>query len=93
MKFTPSRNDGQPFLGRKVLVTAGPTWVAVDRVRGALAQEHAERGVTMLVIEQNLDFVAGFAGRYGLIERGQITGEGSFSDSDAAARIDRHLTI
>jgi len=74
-------------------VSEGLQPLAVDRVRGALAREHAERGVTMLVVEQNLDFVAGFAGRYGLIERGQITGEGAFSDPDAAARIDRHLTI
>ena len=74
-------------------VSEGLQPLAVDRVRGALAREHAERGVTMLVVEQNLDFVAGFAGRYGLIERSQITGEGSFSDPDAAARIDRHLTI
>ena len=38
-------------------------------------------------------FVTGFASRYGLIDRGQITGEGSFAEPDAAARIDRHLSI
>jgi ABC-type branched-subunit amino acid transport system ATPase component len=74
-------------------VSEGLQPLAVDRVRQALAQEHAERGVSMLVVEQNLDFVTGFATRYGLIDRGQITGEGSFAEPDAAIRIDRHLSI
>ena len=74
-------------------VSEGLQPLAVDRVRQALAQEHEGRPVTMLVVEQNLDFVAGFATRYGLIDRGQITGEGSFAEPDAALRIDRHLSI
>ena len=49
--------------------------------------------LAILIVEQNLDFVIGFASRFGLIERGHIIGEGSFADLDAAARIDRHLTI
>ena len=74
-------------------VSEGLQPLAVDRVRHALVQEHAERRITLLVVEQNLDFVTGFATRYGLIDRGQITGEGSFAEPDAASRIDRHLSI
>jgi ABC-type branched-subunit amino acid transport system ATPase component len=74
-------------------VSEGLQPLAVDRVRQALVREHAERRVTLLVVEQNLDFVAGFATRFGLIDRGQMTGEGSFAEPDAAQRIDRHLSI
>jgi ABC-type branched-subunit amino acid transport system ATPase component len=74
-------------------VSEGLQPLAIDRVRQALLTEHRDRRVTMLVIEQNVDFVSGFATRYGLIERGQITAEGSFSEPGAAARIDRHLSI
>jgi ABC-type branched-subunit amino acid transport system ATPase component len=66
---------------------------AVDRVREVLAAEHRERGLSILIVEQNVDFVTGFATRFGLIERGQIVGEGGFADPDAAVRIDRHLSI
>jgi branched-chain amino acid transport system ATP-binding protein len=66
---------------------------AVERVRGALLEEHRARNVTFLAVEQNVDFVIGFATRYGLLQRGQIMGEGSLVDPDAGARIDRHLSI
>jgi branched-chain amino acid transport system ATP-binding protein len=74
-------------------VSEGLQPLAIDRVRQALVTECRDRQVTMLVIEQNVDFVSGFATRYGLIERGQITAEGSFSEPGAAARIDRNLSI
>jgi ABC-type branched-subunit amino acid transport system ATPase component len=74
-------------------VSEGLQPMAVHRVREVLATEHRERNLAMLVVEQNVDFVTGFATRFGLIERGAITGEGSFGDADAAARIDRHLSI
>jgi branched-chain amino acid transport system ATP-binding protein len=66
---------------------------AVVRVREVLAMEHRERRFAMLVVEQNVDFVTGFAKRFGLIERGHIVGEGDFQDPGAGARIDRHLSI
>jgi branched-chain amino acid transport system ATP-binding protein len=74
-------------------VSEGLQPMAVDRVRAVLAREHAERPVAMLVVEQNIDFVTGFASRYGLIERGRIAGEGSFADPEALDRIGRHLSI
>jgi branched-chain amino acid transport system ATP-binding protein len=74
-------------------VTEGLQPMTVDRVRTVLIQDHQERGTTMLVVEQNVDFVAGFANRYGLMERGEIHGEGNFADIKALARIHQHLMI
>jgi branched-chain amino acid transport system ATP-binding protein len=66
---------------------------AVDRVRQVLATEHKERRLSMLLVEQNVDFVTGIANRFGLIARGQLVGEGFFTDSNAVTRIDQHLSI
>ena len=74
-------------------VTEGLQPLIVNRVRDVLAREHAERGITILIVEQNLDFVAGFATRYGLMDRGAIRGEGWFEDANALAKIAEHLTI
>jgi ABC-type branched-subunit amino acid transport system ATPase component len=74
-------------------ISEGLQPLAMDRVKEALIREHRERNVAMLIVEQNVDFVTGFAARFGLIERGRITGEGSFPEADAAIRIDRHLSI
>jgi branched-chain amino acid transport system ATP-binding protein len=74
-------------------VSEGLQPMAVDRVRQVLADEHRERNLAILIVEQNIDFVTGLATRFGLIARGIMAGEGTFADGDAAARIDRHLSI
>jgi branched-chain amino acid transport system ATP-binding protein len=74
-------------------ISEGLQPLAVDRVRQVLRTECRERNVAMLLVEQNLGFVTGLAARYGLIERGQVKGEGSFSEPEASARIDQHLSI
>ena len=62
-------------------------------MRAVLKRDHTERGTTFLVVEQNVDFVAGLAHRYGVMVRGEIREEGRFSDADALEKIDRYLTI
>ncbi|MER8549895.1 ATP-binding cassette domain-containing protein [Mesorhizobium sp. M1169] len=74
-------------------VTEGLQPLTVDRVRHVLMRDHAERNTTILVVEQNVDFVAGFATRYGLMERGDIRAEGSFAEAGAIDRITEHLSI
>jgi branched-chain amino acid transport system ATP-binding protein len=74
-------------------VTEGLQPLTVDRVRTVLVQDHAERNTTLLVVEQNVDFVAEFATRYGLMERGEIRAEGLFTDRDVVSRITEHLSI
>lgn len=74
-------------------ITEGLNPIIVDRVMTVLRHEHEQRGVTVWLIEQNVDFVAGLATRYALIEKGSITGEGSFSEEGAQGRIIEHLSI
>ncbi|WP_394890058.1 ATP-binding cassette domain-containing protein [Mesorhizobium sp. AaZ16] len=74
-------------------VTEGLQPLTVDRVRNVLMRDHAERNTTILVVEQNVDFVAGFATRYGLMERGEIRAEGSFAEAGAVDCISEHLSI
>lgn len=74
-------------------VTEGLQPMIVDRVREVLLRDHADRGTTFLVVEQNVDFVARMATRYGLIERGVIRSEGRFEEGDARKRIAAHLIV
>jgi len=74
-------------------VTEGLQPMIVDRVRDVLLRDHSDRSTTILVVEQNVEFVAQVATRYGLIERGFIKAEGRFSDADAPERISSHLLV
>lgn len=83
----------QPRLVLLDEVTEGLQPLTVNRVRTVLERDHQERSTTMLIVEQNVDFVATMATRYGLMERGKIVGEGSFAESGAVERIADHLSI
>jgi ABC-type branched-subunit amino acid transport system ATPase component len=74
-------------------VTEGLQPLTVDRVRDVIVRDHRERRTTMLIIEQNVEFVAGFATRFGLMDRGHIAGDGLFADADAVTRITQHLSV
>ena len=49
----------QPKLVLLDEVTEGLQPLIVERVQAVLKRDHAERGTTILVVEQNVDFVAG----------------------------------
>jgi ABC-type branched-subunit amino acid transport system ATPase component len=74
-------------------VTEGLQPMTVDRVRDVLLADHRERETTLLVIEQNIEFVRRFAERFGLMDQGHISSEGRFSDGDAIQRISDHLSV
>jgi ABC-type branched-subunit amino acid transport system ATPase component len=74
-------------------VTEGLQPLTVNRVRDVLVRNHQERQTTMLIIEQNVNFVASFATRFGLMDRGRMVGEGLFGDDDSLARITQHLSV
>lgn len=73
-------------------ISEGLQPLAVDRVKRCLHAER-ERGLSVLLVEQNIDFVRDLADRYGLMGTGRITGEGSFRETDAHDRIVAHLSI
>jgi ABC-type branched-subunit amino acid transport system ATPase component len=65
----------------------------VDRVRNALAHEQEQTGLTLLLVEQNIEFVLGAGGPYALLERGRVVDAGHLDDTDAREKIERHLAI
>ena len=73
-------------------VSEGLQPLAVDRVKMCLSAER-ERGVSILLVEQNIDFVSGLAQRYALMGSGRVVGTGDVQDAHAAARIVAHLAI
>jgi urea transport system ATP-binding protein len=74
-------------------VSEGLQPLTLDRLRNALVVEHRDREITILLVEQNMDFVTSFATRYGLLERGYIRGQGFVTEPGATDRIHQHLTI
>jgi ABC-type branched-subunit amino acid transport system ATPase component len=65
----------------------------IDRIQEALAAEQEASRLTIVIVEQNLDFVLRLASHYALIERGNVAARGSMADADAKAAIEEHLTI
>lgn len=64
----------------------------VQRIEAALKAERERRGVSILVVEQNLGFALGVADRWAVMKLGQIVDEGI---CDAASRetVLKHLSI
>ena len=91
------------FLGRALVKR--PTLVLLDEVSegvqpavrtrlvDVLRRELSDGGLTVVLVEQNLDFALALEPRFALMERGTIVGEGSGSDPDAERRLRQHLEI
>jgi ABC-type branched-subunit amino acid transport system ATPase component len=73
-------------------ISEGLQPLAIERVRNCLVAEQ-QRGVTMLLVEQNIDFVWRLSQRYGLVGGGRVLGTGSLKDPDAHERVVKHLSI
>jgi branched-chain amino acid transport system ATP-binding protein len=70
---------GMGLMGRpKLLILDEPTLGLAPKIRELLSQamsEIAATGVPMLVVDQDLEFLTGFADRLYLVERGQVVQE------------------
>jgi branched-chain amino acid transport system ATP-binding protein len=64
----------------------------VDRVAEALLTEQAANGMTILIVEQNLDFALRVADEWAVIKQGEIDDSGTV-DSNSRSRILEHLKI
>ena len=73
-------------------VTEGLQPSVVDRLAEVLAATRRDRGTAMLVVEQHLAFVLGFADRFAVLKRGEVVDSGPV-DADSAARIDEHMRL
>jgi ABC-type branched-subunit amino acid transport system ATPase component len=68
-----------------------PTMVAA--VAHVLSEERRRGRVAILLVEQNVRFAHSVADRFAVLKRGEIVLRGSFSDSDASASIEEHLSV
>ena len=59
----------------------------------ALRQERERRGITILLVEQNLDFALALADRYAVLKRGEIVAQGRTADSGARDLVESELAL
>jgi ABC-type branched-subunit amino acid transport system ATPase component len=64
-----------------------------DALVAALRAEQKARGVTILLVEQNLDFAFAVAETYGLLKMGSIVAEGRTDNAHARAVVTGHLAV
>ena len=91
------------LIGRALLTT--PSLVLVDeiseglqpamvtRLREVLTEERRGRGLTLVLVEQNVDFALALADRYAVLKLGTVVETGWTADAGARERIERHLVL
>ncbi|HLJ63564.1 MAG TPA: ATP-binding cassette domain-containing protein [Stellaceae bacterium] len=65
----------------------------VERLATVLRAEREERGLSILLIEQNVRFALDIADRYAVLKRGEIADRGRIHDPDLESRITAHLSV
>lgn len=73
-------------------VSEGLQPLMVAKLEAGLASEQ-ERGVTILMVEQNLSMITRLATRYAVLTRGAIETVASTKDPSVRAELERHLSI
>ncbi len=63
----------------------------IDEIGETLLRLREGRGLSILLVEQNLDFISELSDRVLVIERGRITGELKKSDLSDQAKVDQYL--
>ncbi|MFD2441234.1 hypothetical protein ACFSS8_16115 [Paracoccus kondratievae] len=64
----------------------------VQRIATALKTERERRGISILVVEQNLDFALSVADRWAVMKLGQIVDEGA-CNAESRETVLKHLSI
>lgn len=65
----------------------------IARLAEVFRHEREYRGVSVLLVEQNVPFALAVADRYAVLNLGEIADQGHPSDSGSQERINRHLSI
>ena len=65
----------------------------IERMANVLKIARNELGVSILLIEQNLDFALSVADRYAVLKLGQIVDVGTVSDNQSRTNIKFHLEV
>ncbi|XAH22218.1 ABC transporter ATP-binding protein [Xylophilus sp. GW821-FHT01B05] len=74
-------------------ITEGLQPSVIDRLANALVNERAQRGTTLLVIEQNVPFALQVADRYVVLKQGDLIDEGDAKAAGAAEHVFEHLRV
>ncbi|KAB1073450.1 ABC transporter ATP-binding protein [Methylobacterium planeticum] len=64
----------------------------IDKIASVLLNQRATSGVSILIVEQNLDFALKVADRWAVLKLGEIDDEGPAAP-DARARVLQHLSV
>jgi urea transport system ATP-binding protein len=65
----------------------------IDRVSSVLTALRAQKGTTVLLVEQNIAFATEVAARYAVLERGEIVARGETTDPATAERIGGYFSV
>ena len=65
----------------------------IQRVEDLVRTLNADQGISVLLVEQNLEFALKLAHRFFVLEKGRIADQGHVSDLDSAERVRKHLVI
>lgn len=65
----------------------------IDRLAEVFRNEREQRGVAILLIEQNVPFALSIADRYAVLNVGEIADRGTPEDDESLKRIRRHLSL
>lgn len=64
-----------------------------DALARRLAEYRAASSASIFIVEQNLHFALRVADRFAVLNTGRIVEEGDAADPEAAAKIERHMTL
>ncbi|GLS46828.1 ABC transporter ATP-binding protein [Methylobacterium brachythecii] len=73
-------------------ITEGLQPSVIDKIASVLLNERKKSGVTILLVEQNLDFALKVADRWAVLKLGQIDDEGP-AEPNERERVLRHLSV
>jgi len=65
----------------------------VDRMAEALVRARDELGISVLLVEQHLDFALSVANRFMVLKLGEIVEQGWVDDPDATRNLSTHLAV
>jgi ABC-type branched-subunit amino acid transport system ATPase component len=74
-------------------ITEGLQPAVITRLTEILAEERRARGLTIVLVEQNVGFALGLADRYAVLKVGSVVETGGAADSGARQNVERHLVI
>ncbi len=74
-------------------ITEGLQPSVIQRLADVLRAELRSLGLTILLIEQNVNFALSIADRYAVLTRGEIIDSGATGQQDVATSIQEHLSV